>query len=132
VSTFGNYKLQKGVWRRIKIPAFKKTIARCGNRSDVDFTGQKLRIFAPKTNAFIGDQLPVTGTCIQRIRISDDSNWYIFELDQKLVFQNYVQDKVVIRHKKSGQKLDEDKIPIYFMMIESTAILNKESLNTED
>ena len=132
VSTFGNYKLQRGVWQRIRIPALRRTIFGFNIKNDVDHTGLKLRIFAPKTNVFLGSQLPVTGTCIERIRISGDSDWYIFQLDQTVSFQNYVDNVVAIRHKKSGQNLLDDKIPIYFMMFENALDIDKEHLTTED
>lgn len=94
--------------------------------------GLNLRLFAPKTNPYIGSQLPVSGKCIKRITVADDSQWYLFELDHSISYSDYLKDKVIIRHKNEGDSLRQDKVEILFMFIPNSKILNQNYIDIKD
>ena len=93
-----------------------------------DFTGLKLRLFAPKTNPYIGNQLPVSGKCIKRITVADDPNWYLFELNSPVKYSNYKSNRIIIRHKDDNKSLQDDKIEIFFMFIPKSSLLKLKNI----
>jgi hypothetical protein len=97
-----------------------------------DLTGLNLRLFAPKSNPYIGNKLPVSGKCIKRITVADDSEWYLFELNNTIRYSNFLQDKIIIRHKNEGESLRMDKIEIFFMFIPNEAILKQRNIDIRD
>lgn len=102
------------------------------NARHQDQTGLELRLFAPKSNPYIGNQLPISGKCIRRITVAGDSEWYVFALNNPVKFADFVQDKVIIRHKNEGESLRDDKVEILFMFIPNSRLLNQYNIDIKD
>lgn len=96
--------------------------------SQVDFTGMQLRLFAPKTNPYVGSMLPVSGRCVRKIRVAGNPNWYIFKLDTPISYPKMVNDYIILKNKDDNQTLAMDKIEIYFMLVPDERLLQKSSL----
>jgi len=96
--------------------------------SHIDFSGESFRLFAPKTNRFVGSYLPTTGSCIRKIEVAGNPNWYLFKLDTPINFPNMLKDYIILKNKNDNQTLAIDKIEIYFMLIPEERFLQKDSL----
>lgn len=130
-------KLKKGVWQkyRFRIPNIVPRFLSWGTpeeEEEHDFIGLKLRLFAPKTNRYIGDKLPKSGVCVSRITVNDDPNWYVFQLNTPIHYSNFVPTHIIIRNKQSGQLLDQPKIEIYFMFIPDIRLLERTHLQISE
>lgn len=137
-----DFKVEKGVWRKLNISkkyrfkGFGKALERFNNygyrdmeiESDEDCVGLQLRLFAPKSNRYIGDKLPVTGSCIRPVQVNGTTGWYIFRLNTPVSYSNYVSDYIIIRTKDANKSLREDKIEIYFMFMPSPLLLERSSV----
>ena len=97
-----------------------------------DLRGLRLRLFAPKSNRYIGSQLPVTGYCSKRITVSNYSDWYLFRLDTPVRYNDYISDQIIIKAKKNSDTLLDDKIEIYFLFIPAPHILQLSDIKVED
>tara|TARA_B100000508_G_scaffold137355_2_gene131759 strand:+ start:51401 stop:53542 length:2142 start_codon:yes stop_codon:yes gene_type:complete len=97
-----------------------------------DLRGLKLRLFAPKSNKFIGNQLPVTGYCSKRMVVNNQQDWFLFRLDQPVYFNSFLSDQILIKSKNDQYSLLDDKIEIYFMFIPSPDLLQKDHLMISD
>lgn len=120
--------LKRGVWNkwRFRMPRFSDSIfglPGAGSDDDDDdsdgnnFVGLRLRLFAPKTNPYIGDKLPKSGMCVRKITVGGNPNWYVFQLNTPIHYSNYASSHIIIKPKLAYQSLDEPKIEIYFMFI---------------
>lgn len=97
-----------------------------------DLRGLCLRLFAPKSNRYIGSQLPVTGYCSKRMVISGEDGWYLFRLNKKVHCNDFLSDAILIKSKQEGKTLLVDKIEIYFMFIPTANILDQGSISIQD
>ncbi len=150
-----NFKLVKGVWSRFSfkdvIPnkrigqimskisefSFGSMLNFRNSKSEEfeinkDLRGLQLRLFAPKSNRYIGNQLPVKGYCSMSLEVSERSGWYLFRLDSPVYCQDFVTDQIIIKPKDAGKSLLDDKIEIYFMFIPSVSILQKNDIRVVD
>jgi len=129
--------LKKGVWNkfRFQLPNFSLFMLNLPFGRDRDekttshFIGLKLRLTAPKTNQYIGNKLPVTGQCVRKITVSNDPDWYLFQLDTRLHFNNYASTCIIIKNKQTQQLLNEPKIEIYFMFIPDIFLIDAGDLD---
>lgn len=133
------FDLKRGVWNkwRFRLPGFVTTMIGLpynenGSEGDRNFVGQALRLFAPKTNPYIGDKLPKSGVCVRRITVGGNPNWYVFQLNTPIRYGNYVETHIVLKNKRPDQLLDEPKIEIYFMFIPDIHLLNREEIDVRD
>lgn len=127
--------LRKGVWKRwrFKMPEIGSMFGLpSGEATDEDeaqdFTGLKLRLFAPKTNPYIGDKLPKSGTCVKAIRVNGHTGWYVFELNTPLHYGSFVPTHIIVKNKQPHQPLDQPKIEIYFMFVPDIELLRSEDI----
>lgn len=130
------FDLKKGVWNkwRFRMPAFSRSIfgmSGDGDEDDQDYLGLKLRLFAPKSNPYIGDKLPKSGVCVQKIEVNGQAGWYVFQLNTPINYNNYVSTHIVLKNKYANQSLNEPKIEIYFLFIPDIHLLQAESLNVK-
>lgn len=130
------FDLKKGVWNkwRFRMPAFSRSIfgmAGDGDEDDQDYIGLKLRLFAPKSNQYIGDKLPKSGVCVQKIEVNGQGGWYVFQLNTPINYNNYVSTHIVLKNKYPNQSLNEPKIEIYFLFIPDIHLLQAENLNVK-
>ena len=102
------------------------------NSSTQDLKGLKLRFFAPKTNPYIGDKLPVTGYCARNISVNEDLDWYLVTLDQPIYYSRFLPNQIIVRHKYESESLLKDKVEIYFMFIPDTSILKKDNIKLQE
>ncbi len=129
--------LKQGVWNnyRLHLPAFSlfmfqlPAFNKKQNEESSNFVGLKLRLTTEVTNKYIGDKLPVTGQCIRKITVSNDPNWYLFQLDARLHYNNYASSCIILKNKKENQLLSESKIEIYFMFIPDIFLLESKDLD---
>jgi len=94
--------------------------------------GLELGLFAPKSNKYIGDKLPVTGYCSKSVTVNNDSHWYLFKLNRPVEYSSFLSDQIIIRHKNESDNLLKDKIEIYFMFIPDASLLQKNSIPIRD
>lgn len=132
--------LKKGVWNkyRFRLPQFSRFLRLPYGRGEVeenaeerDFIGLPLRLFAPKTNRYIGDKLPKSGVCIRRITVSGNENWYVFQLNDPIHYNNYVPTHIILKGKNASEPLDQPKIEIYFMFIPDIHILQYDHIDVK-
>lgn len=149
------FKVAKGVWHKLsfkKMIPFKRlshigkvlgrfTLGSGYSRWDEvyetshtgpDLRGLQLRLFAPKSNRYIGSQLPVTGYCSKRMIISGEEGWYLFRLNKKVFCNDFLTDTILIKSKQNGKTLLDDKIEIYFMFIPTANILDQGNISIQD
>lgn len=141
-----NFQLARGVWHKFTlkkmIPAqrIKKLFNRfseygyqgttySSESKSEDLTGLKLRLFAPKSNKYIGNQLPVTGVCLRSISVNHQENWYLFALNAPVSCSTYLSNKIIIKSKNEHKSLLDDKIEIYFMFIPHEELLLKSNVS---
>lgn len=152
-----NLEIAKGVWyklslsRLLPVNSFKKLFSRIsdGGYSMVndyaygegsryteprqrDLRGLELRLFAPKSNKYIGDKLPVSGYCAKSVSVNGDSNWYLFTLNAPIEFGGFVSDQIIVRNKNEKDSLLSDKIEIYFMFIPNSSIIQKSNIEIQE
>lgn len=101
-------------------------------RRAADLRGLELRLFAPKSNKYIGDKLPVSGYCSKSIMVNGDPNWYLFTLNSPIDYGSFLSDKIIIRNKEESETLLEDKIEIYFMFIPKTSLLQESNIDIQE
>ena len=97
-----------------------------------DLRGLELRLFAPKSNKYIGNKLPVSGYCAKSVTVNGDPNWYLFTLNTPIVYSDFLSDQIIVRNKNEGDSLISDKIEIYFMFIPNYSILQKSTIDIQE
>ena len=130
----------QGAWMKYKLPQLPRFIRAAfalpeqQNTGDDErsLVGQKLRMFSPKTNPYIGKLLPVNGKCISKITVSENPDWYLVELKRPLDFPQHHQTQVIVKSKSIEKTLEDDKIEIYFMLIPDGLSLEQTGLSVED
>lgn len=134
------FSLEKGVWRKWKfqLPPFIRNLISIPFLSGTekedatyqrDFVGLQLRLFAPKSNPYIGDKLPKSGECVRRITVNGNPNWYVFRLNTPLHYGNMVPTHIILKNKLPEQPLNQPKIEIYFMFIPDIFLLESPNLD---
>lgn len=129
--------LRRGVWNkwRFRMPTFSDSIFGLpfgkGRDDDEDenYVGLQLRLFAPKTNPYIGDKLPKSGVCVRKITVGGDPNWYVFQLNTPIHYSSYASSHIILKPKLAGQSLEEPKIEIYFMFIPDIFMIDAEDID---
>jgi RsiW-degrading membrane proteinase PrsW (M82 family) len=122
--------LKKGEWKkwRFRIPNITGRYFRLpftDDEAEKDHIGLKMRLFAPKSNPYIGEKLPKSGAIVQKIKVSGDADWYVFQLNTPLIYDSFVPSHVIIKNKDPNLPIDEPKIEIYFMLIPEIGLLQK-------
>lgn len=102
------------------------------NQPTKELKGLKLRFFAPKSNPYIGDKLPITGYCARNISVNEDPDWYLVTLNRPLHYGTFLPNQIIVRHKHESESLLKDKVEIYFMFIPGAAILRKDNINLQE
>ena len=146
-SELDNFSLEKGVWRRISfahrfrfsgVKRFLRFISHHGYDSveslpeGKDLTGLSLRLFAPKSNMYVGNKLPVSGVCVRKIKVGGNPNWYVFQLNTPIEYLDYVSDRIIIKNKQLTDSLMDDKIEIYFMFVPHENVFRQHIISIED
>jgi RsiW-degrading membrane proteinase PrsW (M82 family) len=139
--------LKQGVWRkwRFSIPRLSSAVFRLpyGRRGfynhedddcehyeeSTDLTGLHLRLFAPKSNKYIGDKLPKSGMLVRKVTVSNDPDWYVLQLNSPIHYNNYVPTHIIVKNKHRDELLDQPKIEIYFMFIPDIELLRDDSID---
>jgi RsiW-degrading membrane proteinase PrsW (M82 family) len=127
-----NFKAIQGKWARYSFP-FVKLVQEYVDvpfvsKSSESQIGLHLRIFCPKNNQYVGNQLPVSGHCERKITISNEDNWYLFRLNKAITLSGYHSNLVIIKPKLKGQELTEEKIEIYLMFIPPTIDIDSDNI----
>ncbi len=129
------FDLRKGVWNkwRFRMPSFSRSIFGMGSdeEEEQDFIGLQLRLFAPKSNPYIGDKLPKSGVCVQKIEVNGQSGWYVFQLNTPIHYNDYVSTHIILKNKYPNQPLNKPKIEIYFLFIPDIHLLESGNVNVK-
>ena len=142
VSTLRQIRLERGKWNPVnllpnlaifsnlfKLPDQKRDENKI---RDIDLTGLELRFYAPKDNAFVGHQFPVSGTCKRKVTISNDNRWYLVKLNQNISINNCLKNAVFIRVKDGNNNLLKDKVEVIMLAIPDKELMKKSNKQTED
>jgi RsiW-degrading membrane proteinase PrsW (M82 family) len=146
-SELDGFKLEKGIWNRFEVTkkmefkGFSKMLNFISETGYKDFfrsednneslEGLQLRLFAPKTNVYVGKLLPVSGVCVRKVEVGNNPNWYVFKLNSPIQMNNYVQDYIILKSKSDTQSLTQDKVEIYFMFIPDASLLLRSKISIE-
>ncbi len=146
-SELDNFSLEKGVWKKLSFAhkfKFKRLrslfdfVSHGGYETnqavpeEANLIGTELRLFAPKTNLYVGNKLPVSGVCIQKIEVGGNPNWYVFKLNTPIAYSTYVSDRIIIKNKDLKDSLLDDKIEIYFMFVPNESVFRQHIISVED
>ena len=142
VNTLRQIRLEKGKWNTLnflpnlsifsnlfKLPDQKRDENKI---RDIDLTGLELRFYAPKDNAFVGHQFPVSGKCKRKVTISNDNRWYLVKLNQNISINNCLKNAVFIRVKDGNNNLLKDKVEVIMLAIPDKELMKKSNKKTED
>lgn len=102
-----------------------------GRSSTKNHIGLHLRIFAPKSNQYVGDQFPVSGHCERKITVSGDENCYLFRLNKGVSLPGYQSQMIIIKPKSRGDELTEEKIEVYVLFIPLGFNLHADSISIQ-
>jgi hypothetical protein len=83
----------------------------------ISHKGLQFKLFAPKTNLFVGSQLPVIATVEKHIQIQNDDEWVLVKLDKPVVVGSCHRYKAVLKCKDNDQELYMDKVEILLLFI---------------
>jgi hypothetical protein len=83
----------------------------------ISHEGMQFKLFAPKTNLFVGSQFPVIATVEKHIEIQNDENWVLVNLEKPIVVGRCHRNKAVMRCKDIDQELYMDKVEILLLFI---------------
>lgn len=84
-----------------------------------DYTGIKLRCYSQKETKFVGSIMPISGTCIKRVHVDKDPNWYLFETNKSIFIKGFNTHFALVKPKRKSEGLDVDKAEIYFLLIKN-------------
>ncbi len=91
-----------------------------GNYMDeVDYLGWKFRLFAPKTNPFVGSQLPITVTAVRRVVVQGNLNWWLVSFEEPLRVGGTDPMFAIMKAKVNDEDLFMDKAEVILLMIPS-------------
>lgn len=99
-----------------------------GNYFDeVDYLDCEFRLFAPKINKYVGNQLPVRATAIKRVVVQRDMNWWLVRFDTPVYVSGAEPYFAIMKAKESDEDLFMDKVEIMLMMIPNFEQFNLDS-----
>ncbi len=79
--------------------------------------GMQFKLFAPKTNLFVGSQMPVIATVEKHIEIQNDANWVLVQFDKPITVGSCYPHKAVMKCKNTDQELYMDKVEVILLFI---------------
>lgn len=89
-----------------------------GNYFDeVDYKNCEFKLFAPKSNRFVGAQLPIKAKAIKRIVVQGDISWWLVQFEKPLYVVGTDPLFGVVKAKESDQDLFMDKVEVMLLMI---------------
>jgi RsiW-degrading membrane proteinase PrsW (M82 family) len=89
-----------------------------GYSSDtIDYKGEKFKLFAPKTNLFVGSQMPVIGEVKRHVNIQNDDAWVLLKFDKPIIVGNCFQKGAVMKCKNIDQELYMDQVEVILLFI---------------
>lgn len=139
-------KIERGLWSKFKlrIPKIlssnfkfgKFKLRNSGRMPSSGITqeiiGRSLTFYTSKSNHYIGNQLPISGTVTHSLTVDGDESWYIIHLHKDLVYSNYEPHCAIIRTADSSRSLFEDKVEVLFLLVTSVNNLKSENLKSRD
>ncbi len=129
-----NIRIRKGYWNPISFQDFVPRFffrSRVQGRTENEPVPEALRFFAPKSNAYVGDQFPVTGTLAGIVEISAE-DWHLYQLDQSVSLNNHLVQQVAVRCKNNHNSLYDDKIEVIILFPKTPLQFSNPDLKTTD
>lgn len=93
------------------------TTSRGNYMDEVDYKENSFRLFAPKTNVFVGNQFPIRAKALRRVVIQNDLRWWLVEFEQPVYVNQTDRTYGIIKSKESDQDLFMDKVEVILLMI---------------
>lgn len=115
-SSLSKYNLVKGEWAPIKYWGKEKIV-------NYDLVlEQEVTIKRFTINDYTIDYLPNSGKIIKRIKVSNEPDWYIVQLESPVQNTHFETDRIVLRTKDKHQLIDKEKktIVAFFLIPNST------------
>ena len=136
-------KIKKGIWDKfsLKLPPIITSFfsfARLRNRNeaaeddDRNYIGKSLTFYTSKSNKYIGNQLPISGTVTHSITVDDNESWYAVELHTNLIYSNYVKNCALIHVFNAEESLLKDKVQLVFLLVPNMELLKESNLKMKD
>lgn len=135
-------RIKNGIWDKfsLKLPPIITSFfsfARLTNRSksvedDGNYIGKSFTFYTSKSNKYIGNQLPISGTITHSITVDDTDGWYAVELHSDLLYSNYVRNCALIHVFNSEESLLKDKVQLVFLLVPTMELLKESNLKMKD
>lgn len=120
VATFNRIKLRPRVLYKFNVAdVFGQflTTSKGHYMDEVDYKDCVFKFFAPKTNVFVGSQMPMRATAIKRVVVQGDMRWWLVKFDEPLIVNSTDRNYGVIKAKEKDEDLFMDKVEIMLLMI---------------
>ena len=139
-------KIMPGIWTKYKFvmptgigsyfnfatPSSFRTDDSVEEEEDEFLIGVQLKLFVSKSNRYVGDKFPVSGTCMQPIELSQSTGWFLFELNNPISYPGFKGDQVIIRPKDKKESLETDKVEIILLFIPVGSFVGGSGMVVED
>ena len=85
--------------------------------TEVNYSSKQLRLFAPKTNIYVGSQLPVNVTILENITIQGNSDWWLVKFEKPVYLNSFYSKEAVLKTKAFDEELFMDKVEVMLLFI---------------
>lgn len=123
---------RKEIWipYRINIPFLGDVLSKGGiNKfSKSNLAGLQLHLRTISNTTKMGVQFPVTGTCIRSVTLNDNPNWYVFQLDKPVIYEQNLVNIAVVKNRFGKNTLQDENIEIIYLFVPNIDVLEKEKL----
>ncbi len=103
------------------------------NSKEINYIQKSFRLFAPKTNIYIGSQLPVNVSVIDNITIQGDANWLLVGFEKPIYLNSCYSREAVLKTKDNSQELFMDKVEVMLLFIpDYNAFINRDKHHSSD
>ncbi len=86
--------------------------------SEINYLNKKYKLFAAKSNPYVGAQLPIVVTVVDYVTVQDDNEWVLIKFEHEISVQDCHKRYALLRVKNRDQELFMDKVEVMLLMIQ--------------